>query len=60
MATRSSSGKEASRFDADEELGEVLERLVADLDGRRAAISTRPIAWVADRYLEILGLDVDT
>ena len=47
-------------FRADEELGDVLERLVAELDGRRAAISTRPIAWVADRYLEILGLDVDT
>ena len=47
-------------FRADEELGDVLERLVAELDARRAAISTRPIAWVADRYLEILGLDVDT
>ena len=23
---------------------------------RRAAISIRPIAWVADRYLEVLGL----
>jgi glycosyltransferase involved in cell wall biosynthesis len=44
-------------FDDDEELGEVLERLVADLDERRAAITTRPIAWVADRYLEVLGLD---
>ena len=44
-------------FDEDEELGDVLERLAAELDERRAAISTRPIAWVADRYLEVLGLE---
>ena len=43
-------------FAEDEELGDVLERLVAELDERRTAISTRPIAWVADRYLEVLGL----
>ncbi len=42
-------------FRADEELGDVLERLVAELDERRAAITTHPIAWVADRYLEILA-----
>ena len=42
-------------FDADEELGETLERLVAELDERRAAISVRPISWVADRYLDVLG-----
>ena len=47
-------------FRADHDLGEVLERLVAELDERRAAISTRPIAWVADRYLEVLGLDGGT
>ena len=40
----------------DEELGDVLERLVAELDERRAAISTPSIASVADRYLEVLGL----
>ena len=43
-------------FREDEELGEVLERLVAELDERLASISTRPISWVADRYLEVLGL----
>ena len=42
----------------DDELGDVLERLVAELDERRAAISTRSISWVADRYLEVLGLRV--
>ena len=42
-------------FRADEELGDVLERLVAELDVRRAAITTHPIAWVVDRYLEILA-----
>ena len=43
-------------FDHDEELGDVIERLVSELDQRRAAISTHSIAWVADRYLEVLGL----
>jgi glycosyltransferase involved in cell wall biosynthesis len=43
-------------FRADEELGEVLDRLVAELDERRALISTHSIAWVADRYLEVLGI----
>jgi glycosyltransferase involved in cell wall biosynthesis len=47
-------------FDEDEELAEVLERLVAELDARRASISTRPIAWVADRYLEVLGIAAAT
>jgi glycosyltransferase involved in cell wall biosynthesis len=47
-------------FATDEDLEEVLERLVAEVDARRAAISTRPIAWVADRYLEVLGLDGGT
>ena len=46
-------------FREDEELGEVLERLVVELDERRAAIATRPISWVADRYLDVLGLGVD-
>jgi glycosyltransferase involved in cell wall biosynthesis len=44
-------------FRADDELGDVLDRLVAELDVRRAAISTHSIAWVADRYLEVLGLE---
>ncbi len=43
-------------FEQDDELGDVLERLVGELDERRASISIRPIAWVADRYLEVLGL----
>jgi glycosyltransferase involved in cell wall biosynthesis len=43
-------------FREDGELGDVLDRLVAELDRRRASISTRPISWVADRYLEVLGL----
>ncbi|HEX6723654.1 MAG TPA: glycosyltransferase family 4 protein [Gaiella sp.] len=43
-------------FRADEELGAVLDRLVAELDERRAAISTPSLASVADRYLEVLGL----
>ena len=42
-------------FRDDEELGEVLERLVGELDVRRAAISVHPISWVADRYLDVLG-----
>jgi glycosyltransferase involved in cell wall biosynthesis len=46
-------------FREDEELGEVLARLVGELDERRAAISIHPISWVADRYLEVLGLRVD-
>jgi glycosyltransferase involved in cell wall biosynthesis len=44
-------------FRGDDELGDVLERLVSELDERRAAISVRPIEWVADRYLEVLGPD---
>ena len=43
-------------FREDEELGDVLHRLVAELDERRAAIELRPISWVADRYLEVLGV----
>jgi glycosyltransferase involved in cell wall biosynthesis len=49
-------GEAGLSFDGDEELAEVLERLAGELDERRAAISTQPIAWVADRYLEVLGL----
>lgn len=43
-------------FEEDRDLAEVLEQLVAELDERRAAIAIQPISWVADRYLEILGL----
>ena len=47
-------------FRDDEELGDVLERLVGELDVRRAAISVHPISWVADRYLDVLGLGAAT
>lgn len=43
-------------FEEDADLAEALEHLVAELDERRAAISIQPISWVADRYLEVLGL----
>jgi len=43
-------------FRADDELGEVLDRLVVELDERRAAISTPSLGSVADSYLEVLGL----
>jgi glycosyltransferase involved in cell wall biosynthesis len=43
-------------FHADEEIPEVLDRLVAGIDGFRAAISVPSIASVADRYLQVLGL----
>jgi glycosyltransferase involved in cell wall biosynthesis len=43
-------------FEEDGDLAEVLEQLVVELDERRAAIAIQPIAWVADRYLEVLGL----
>jgi glycosyltransferase involved in cell wall biosynthesis len=47
-------------FREDEELGDVLERLVGELDERRVKISTHPISWVADRYLQVLGLGAAT
>jgi glycosyltransferase involved in cell wall biosynthesis len=47
-------------FRSDDELGDTLERLLVELEERRAAISTRSITWVADRYLEVLGLDAGT
>ena len=49
-------GEAGLPFREDEELGDVLERLVAEVDDRRALIELRPISWVADRYLESLGL----
>ena len=59
-ATPSSSVTAGSRSGDDEELGDVLERLVGELDERRAAISVHPISWVADRYLDVLGLGAAT
>jgi glycosyltransferase involved in cell wall biosynthesis len=43
-------------FSEDEELPEVLDRLVSEIDERRAAISVPAISDVADRYVEVLGL----
>jgi glycosyltransferase involved in cell wall biosynthesis len=43
-------------FREDEELPEVLDRLVKETEERRAAISVPAIADVADRYLEVLGV----
>ena len=43
-------------FVSDEEIPDVLDRLVVELDERRDAISVPLIADVADRYLEVLGL----
>jgi glycosyltransferase involved in cell wall biosynthesis len=53
-------GRGGLPFREDDELDEVLDRLVAELDERRAAISVEPIASVADRYLEVLGLGSST
>ena len=41
-------------FGEDEQLPEVLDRLVSEIEERRAAISVPAIADVADRYLEVL------
>ena len=43
-------------FGEDEELSEVLDRLVAEVDERRAAIRVPALTDVADRYLDVLGL----
>ena len=41
-------------FVESDEVPEALDRLVAELDERRAAIRVMPLAEVADRYLEVL------
>ena len=43
-------------FHADEELPQVLERLVEEIDARREAISVASISDVTDRYLRALGV----
>jgi hypothetical protein len=43
-------------FDSADELPGVLDRLVDELDTRRAAISILSLAEVADRYLAVLAL----
>ena len=37
----------------------VLDGLASEIDARRASIETRSMSWVADRYLEILGVRAD-
>ena len=49
-------GRGGLPFRTDDDLPEVLDLLVAGLDGFRAAIATATLASVADRYLEVLGL----
>jgi glycosyltransferase involved in cell wall biosynthesis len=49
-------GEAGLGFDDREELPELLDRLVAELDERRAAIRVPSLPEVADRYLETLGL----
>ena len=41
-------------FDAPEEVPETLDRLVSELEDRRAAIRVEPLDEVVDRYLEVL------
>jgi len=48
-------GEAGLPFHEDEGLPEVLDRLFADLDNYRAAISVPALADVADRYLQVLG-----
>jgi glycosyltransferase involved in cell wall biosynthesis len=49
-------GEAGLPFTADEELPDVLDHLVQGLDRLRAAIAVPPLAEVADRYLDVLGL----
>jgi predicted transcriptional regulator len=48
-------GEGGLAYREDEELPEVLDRLAAEIEVRRAAISVPAISDVADRYLETLG-----
>jgi glycosyltransferase involved in cell wall biosynthesis len=48
-------GEAGLPFHEDEELPEVLDRLAADLEKYRAAISVPALTYVADRYLQVLG-----
>ena len=47
-------GEAGIAFDDPEEVADALDRVVAELDERRAAIRVTPIGEVADRYLEAL------
>jgi glycosyltransferase involved in cell wall biosynthesis len=43
-------------FDSPEDVPDALLHLASDLDGYRSRISVPSLAYVADRYLEVLGL----
>ena len=43
-------------FREDADVGAAIERLVSEIDARRASIETRSISWVAERYLEVLAV----
>ena len=47
-------GEAGIAFDDPEEVADALDRVVAELDERRAAIRVTPMGEVADRYLEVL------
>jgi glycosyltransferase involved in cell wall biosynthesis len=47
-------GEAGVPFTEPDEVADALDRLVAELDERRAAIHVSPIREVADRYLEVL------
>jgi glycosyltransferase involved in cell wall biosynthesis len=49
-------GEAGVPFREDGDVGAAIERLVSEIDARRASIETRSISWVADRYLEVLGV----
>jgi glycosyltransferase involved in cell wall biosynthesis len=49
-------GEAGFGFERDDELPELLDRLVDEYDERRARISILSLAEVADRYLDVLGL----
>lgn len=49
-------GEAGLGFERDDELPELLDRLVDELEERRASISILSLAEVADRYLDVLGL----
>ena len=52
-------GEAGVPFHEDGDVGAAIERLASEIDARRASIETRSMSWVADRYLEILGVRAD-
>jgi glycosyltransferase involved in cell wall biosynthesis len=49
-------GEAGVPFREDSEAGDAIDRLVGEIDARRAAIESPSISEVADRYLEALGV----